>query len=130
MSQKTLPNRSGNHRYAAIPFCRGSVRDAERNRQVRGRRSGEYKESSSRSTRLCSRSSSEVSGGNEFSSLPDDILTKIAASFRYPELQAASLVCKSWSQALRPLRESMLFLNCTNMDMESGQIWRRRWILF
>uniref|UniRef100_A0A7N0VEJ3 Uncharacterized protein n=1 Tax=Kalanchoe fedtschenkoi TaxID=63787 RepID=A0A7N0VEJ3_KALFE len=29
---------------------------------------------------------------------------------RYPELQAASLVCKSWSQALRPLRESMLFL--------------------
>ncbi|CAM8956160.1 unnamed protein product [Rhodiola kirilowii] len=110
MSQKTWPNRSGNHRYAAIPFCRSSGRDAERYRQVRGKTSGEYRESSSRSTRLCSRSSAVVSGGNEFASLPDDILTKIAASFRYPELQAASLVCKSWSQALRPLRESMLFL--------------------
>ncbi|KAL9401163.1 hypothetical protein Peur_005012 [Populus x canadensis] len=50
------------------------------------------------------------SSDGDFSTLPSDILTKIAASFTLPHLQAASLVCKSWSEGLRPLREALLFL--------------------
>ncbi|XP_028769363.1 F-box protein At1g70590-like [Neltuma alba] len=46
----------------------------------------------------------------DFSALPYDILAKIAASFNLPNLQAASLVCRSWSEALRPLREAILLL--------------------
>lgn len=38
-------------------------------------------------------------------------MTKIAANFTFPNLQTASLVCKAWRDALRPLREAMLFLN-------------------
>ncbi|GKD04098.1 F-box protein [Tanacetum coccineum] len=45
-----------------------------------------------------------------FSALPNDILIKIAANFSLPNLQTASLVCKSWRDGLRPLREAMLFL--------------------
>lgn len=35
---------------------------------------------------------------------------KITASFSLPDLQTASLVCKSWRDGLRPLREAMVFL--------------------
>lgn len=42
--------------------------------------------------------------------LPDDVLSRIAANFTLPNLRAASLVCRSWRDALRPLREAMLFL--------------------
>ncbi|XP_021654867.2 F-box protein At1g70590 isoform X2 [Hevea brasiliensis] len=61
--------------------------------------------SNSRSTR-----SSSSSDFRDFSTLPFDILTKIAASFTLPNLQAASLVCRSWRDALCPLREAMMFL--------------------
>ncbi|KAL5718174.1 hypothetical protein ACHQM5_011109 [Ranunculus cassubicifolius] len=50
------------------------------------------------------------SNSSPFSLLPSDILTKIAASFNYPDLRSASLVCKSWRDSLTPLREAMLFL--------------------
>ncbi|KAL6954650.1 hypothetical protein U1Q18_043348 [Sarracenia purpurea var. burkii] len=70
--------------------------------------------SSTRHSIFCSRSSSSSSSAlanrNDFSMLPYDILTKIAATFGHPNLQAASLVCRSWRDALRPLREAMLFL--------------------
>ncbi|CAL0331532.1 unnamed protein product [Lupinus luteus] len=46
----------------------------------------------------------------DFSSLPYDILIKIAASFDLPNLRAVSLVCRSWSEAVRPLREAMMLL--------------------
>ncbi|KAK4263139.1 hypothetical protein QN277_028600 [Acacia crassicarpa] len=46
----------------------------------------------------------------DFSALPYDILVKIAASFNFPNVQAASLVCRSWSEAVRPLREAILLL--------------------
>ncbi|KAI4384146.1 hypothetical protein MLD38_002334 [Melastoma candidum] len=45
-----------------------------------------------------------------FSALPDDILTRIAASFSHPNLKSASLVCRSWRDSLLPLRQAMLFL--------------------
>ncbi|XP_061372757.1 F-box protein At1g70590 [Gastrolobium bilobum] len=65
---------------------------------------------SARSVRLCSRPPPSTSGGGDFSALPYDVLTKIAASFDQPNLRAASLVCRSWGEALRPLREAMLLL--------------------
>ncbi|XP_077229284.1 F-box family protein isoform X2 [Tasmannia lanceolata] len=45
-----------------------------------------------------------------FSSLPFDILSRIAAPFTVPTLLAASAVCRSWREALRPLREAMVLL--------------------
>ncbi|XP_004489784.1 F-box protein At1g70590 [Cicer arietinum] len=71
--------------------------------------------SSARSVRLCSRPppskpSSSVTEHADFSSLPYDVLTKIAASFDQPNLQATSLVCRSWWEALRSLREAMVML--------------------
>ncbi|KAJ1394529.1 Tetratricopeptide-like helical domain superfamily [Sesbania bispinosa] len=71
---------------------------------------------SGRSVRLRSRpppstgSSSSAGGDGDFSALPYDVLAKVAASFDQPNLQAASLVCRSWSEALRPLREAMALL--------------------
>ncbi|KAK9117259.1 hypothetical protein Sjap_016206 [Stephania japonica] len=46
----------------------------------------------------------------DFSQLPFDVLLKIAAPFTLPDLRAASLVCRSWREGLRPLCEAMLFL--------------------
>ncbi|OVA20631.1 F-box domain [Macleaya cordata] len=46
----------------------------------------------------------------DFSSLPFDVLSKIAASFTLPDLRSSSMVCRSWRDALRPLREAMLFV--------------------
>ncbi|XP_024960889.1 F-box protein At1g70590-like [Cynara cardunculus var. scolymus] len=54
----------------------------------------------------CSRKSDH----RDFSALPNDVLTRIAANFSLPDLQTTSLVCKSWRDGLRPLREAMLFL--------------------
>ncbi|KAK1415786.1 hypothetical protein QVD17_31573 [Tagetes erecta] len=64
----------------------------------------------STSNRICQFKSSSSSDYRDFASLPNDVLTKIAANFSLPNLQTASLVCKSWRDGLRPLREAMLFL--------------------
>ncbi|RAL53303.1 hypothetical protein DM860_006975 [Cuscuta australis] len=47
----------------------------------------------------------------DYSQLPYDVLGKIAAAFSWSDLRAASLACKSWGDALLPLREAMLFLS-------------------
>ncbi|KAH7836078.1 hypothetical protein Vadar_032513 [Vaccinium darrowii] len=57
-----------------------------------------------------SASSSSSSSIRDFSALPFDVLTMIAANFSHPSLQTASLVCRAWRDALKPLREAMLFL--------------------
>ncbi|KAJ4974902.1 hypothetical protein NE237_008076 [Protea cynaroides] len=62
------------------------------------------------SSRLFSSSFSSTKEGHGFSQLPFDVLLKIAASFSLPNLRSASLVCRSWRDALHPLREAMLFL--------------------
>ncbi|XP_009796602.1 F-box protein At1g70590-like [Nicotiana sylvestris] len=55
-------------------------------------------------------SSNQEHSTDNFTQLPNDVLLKIAATFTLPNLRAASQVCKSWCDALRPLREAMLFL--------------------
>eukprot|EP00249_Psilotum_nudum_P024207 c29121_g1_i4 orf=352-1692(+) len=47
----------------------------------------------------------------DFSSLPFDILLRIAGSFSWPNLWSASRVCRSWNQGLAPLREAMLYVH-------------------
>ncbi|PHT60371.1 F-box protein [Capsicum baccatum] len=46
----------------------------------------------------------------DFSQLPYDVLLRISATFNLPNIRSASLVCKSWCQAIKPLRESMVCL--------------------
>ncbi|XP_050204307.1 F-box protein At1g70590 isoform X2 [Mercurialis annua] len=94
MKQKTWPNRSDGSRFKSLPLP--------------------YTKSNKQYTRTVlispSSSPSSTTNGRDFSMLPFDILTKIAASFTLPNLHTASLVCKSWRDGLRPLREAMLFL--------------------
>ncbi|URE37812.1 SEL1 [Musa troglodytarum] len=45
-----------------------------------------------------------------FADLPFDVLARLAAPFDMPTLWAASTVCQSWREALRPLREAMVLL--------------------
>ncbi|KAL6543629.1 hypothetical protein OROGR_010126 [Orobanche gracilis] len=46
----------------------------------------------------------------DFSALPYDVLSRIAAPFTLPNLKTASLVCRAWRDALKPLREAMILL--------------------
>ncbi|EPS71841.1 hypothetical protein M569_02918, partial [Genlisea aurea] len=50
------------------------------------------------------------SSSSDFSAIPFDVLRKIAAPFSLPNLRAASLVCRAWRDALKPLREALVFL--------------------
>ncbi|KAG0615884.1 hypothetical protein M758_5G073000 [Ceratodon purpureus] len=43
-------------------------------------------------------------------SLPFDVLQRIAGSFSWQDLWSATLTCKTWCKGLEPLREGMLFL--------------------
>ncbi|XP_024397842.1 F-box protein At1g70590 isoform X2 [Physcomitrium patens] len=44
-------------------------------------------------------------------SLPFDVLQRIAGSFSWHDLWNATCTCKTWNKALAPLREGMLFLH-------------------
>ncbi|TYI43747.1 hypothetical protein ES332_A01G189700v1 [Gossypium tomentosum] len=96
MNQKTLLDRSDASWFIAFPFSKPDGRDA--------------KTKSSRWSKVSSESSSSPTNYPDFSALPFDILTKIAAPFNFPNLLAASLVCRSWGDALRALREAMVLL--------------------
>lgn len=48
---------------------------------------------------------------SRFSMLPDDLLLRIMGSFSWPNLWSASRVCRSWCQALAPLRKAMHFVH-------------------
>ncbi|KAF7124967.1 hypothetical protein RHSIM_Rhsim12G0040900 [Rhododendron simsii] len=67
------------------------------------------------SSSSCPSTSSSSNLRRDFSALPYDVIAQIAANFTHPTLQAASLVCRqaqlvAWGDALKPLREAMLFL--------------------
>ncbi|KAH1064132.1 hypothetical protein J1N35_029119 [Gossypium stocksii] len=96
MKQKTWPDRSDGVRFTAFPLSKPN--DNEENIIL------------SRRSKIGSKPSLSPTDGPDFSALPFDILTKIVASFNFPNLLAASLVCRSWRDALRPLREAMMLL--------------------
>ncbi|CAN0929443.1 F-box protein At1g70590 [Linum grandiflorum] len=98
--QETWPARSVGHRFRSFPIRESSTHDSN-SRHRRPKRI---------ESRPSTSPSSEELESQGFAALPFDILTRIAAPFTLPDLQAASLVCKSWSEALKPLREAMVFL--------------------
>ncbi|XVF02528.1 hypothetical protein REPUB_Repub04eG0183000 [Reevesia pubescens] len=95
MKQKTWPDRSNGSRFTAFSFSKSNDREGKTN--------------SSRRSKFSSKPSLSPTDG-PFSALPFDILNKIAAPFNFPNLLAASLVCRSWRDALQPLREAMMLL--------------------
>lgn len=119
MKQRAWPSKSDSHRYAAPSFIRKQTRhqphDCPQLKPPVTRSPSlldHYFPSSSSSSSSCS---GNVNPKNpqqqqDFSLLPYDVLGKIAATFTLPDLRAASLVCRCWRDALRPLREAMLFL--------------------
>lgn len=112
MKQRTWPDRSNGSRFAAFPLSSKSVVKEDEHTRKHGTSKFPTRTSSenlAREIRLCSRSKSSMDV-HDFSTLPYDVLTKITASFSLPNLKAASLVCKSWCDALRPLREAMVLL--------------------
>lgn len=54
------------------------------------------------------------------SDLPFDVMIRIAAAFAGPDLIAASLVCRSWRDSLRPLREAV-FLHRRGKKLKHGR---------
>lgn len=116
MKQRTWPNRSDGSRFSStFPLPN---KNSSRKENVRARKhwiddeisTGTPSNGLSNQIRLHTRSISSSTGGHDFSTLPYDVLAKIAASFALPSLRAASFVCKSWCDALRPLREAMVLL--------------------
>ncbi|KAF7829320.1 F-box protein [Senna tora] len=118
MKQRTYPSGSSLSRLSSLHIPKVSASEVSSSEYGAVRTPVKSASSSVRPIRFCSRSwparVSEPSGSSshaaDFSALPYDILVKIAASFNLPNVQAASLVCRSWSEALRPLREAMLLL--------------------
>jgi hypothetical protein len=109
MKQRTWPGRSDGSRFLALSLSKIKGLKSKEEAKMPNRKPP----SSSRPIRFTSRWSSpspSSSDNHDFSGLPYDVLTKIAASFSLQNLRAASLVCKAWSEALKPLREAMLFL--------------------
>ncbi|CAI9092989.1 OLC1v1028383C2 [Oldenlandia corymbosa var. corymbosa] len=115
MKQKTWPSGSGNHRFTALLLDRRESHPRYESEYPPSRSEPAYtsKRKSTRSSdqhRPSSRSSSSRTHRYDYSALPYDVVSKIAASFKYTDLRAASLACKAWRDALAPLREAMLFL--------------------
>ncbi|KAL8161631.1 hypothetical protein V2J09_013120 [Rumex salicifolius] len=100
MKQRTWPSRSSGSRFSALPICKSKPSKRPLLTDL-----------TQTTPKFGTPTASTVhSDCRDFSAFPDDVLTKIAATFSHPNLTAASLVCKSWNHALRPLREAMLFL--------------------
>ncbi|KAF8408297.1 hypothetical protein HHK36_007445 [Tetracentron sinense] len=117
MQQRTWPIPSEGSHFSALPL---SDIHSQNKRQQPKLRTTRYtlnfptttttSSSSAHRSGFGSRSSPPSTARHDFSMLPFDVLAKISASFTLPNLRSASMVCRSWRDALRPLREAMLFL--------------------
>lgn len=56
-------------------------------------------------------SSDSTTSTTAATSLPFDVMQRIAGSFSWHDLWSATCACKTWNKALAPLREGMLFLH-------------------
>lgn len=99
MKEHTWPYRSETSHFSTLPF---PIEDSPRKIDLNSAKIGQFRLPFSPCSRTFDR--------RDFSALPNDVLTRIAANFSLPDLQTTSLVCKSWRDGLRPLREAMLFL--------------------
>ncbi|KAL0408573.1 UNVERIFIED_CONTAM: F-box protein [Sesamum radiatum] len=103
MKQKTWPCKSDGLHFAALSFMKKRNDSSAFTKPAKTHRS--FFNSTPKTP-----SSSSSSSSSDFSALPYDVLSRIAASFTLPNLKAASLVCRAWRDALKPLREAMVFL--------------------
>ncbi|KAL0447163.1 UNVERIFIED_CONTAM: F-box protein [Sesamum latifolium] len=103
MKQKTWPCKSDGLHFAALRFMKKPNDSSAFTKPAKTHRS--FFNSTPKTP-----SSSSSSSSSDFSALPYDVLSRIAASFTLPNLKAASLVCRAWRDALKPLREAMVFL--------------------
>ncbi|KAA8533197.1 hypothetical protein F0562_033270 [Nyssa sinensis] len=121
MRERTWPDRSDGSHFTALPLDNMKEKKENEKPQLGLSSKRDSSKFPRKAARFCSRLLSSSSSSSpspsplppdhhDFSTLPYDVLTRIAASLNHPSLQAASLVCKSWKDALRPLREAMLFL--------------------
>ncbi|CAN8235711.1 unnamed protein product [Cochlearia groenlandica] len=117
MKQRTWPATSEGSRFTSLSFLKPNDKEKRSRFSIKATTTttAAKKSPSSSPTNSTSSSSSSPShesdtDGFDFSMLPFDILLKIAAAFSLPNLHAASSVCRSWRDALRPLRESMVLL--------------------
>ncbi|KAD2803972.1 hypothetical protein R6Q59_031816 [Mikania micrantha] len=108
MNDRTWPHRSETSHFSTIPFL---IKNSTQKHEYSTRKHENSTSNAIRNRQFRSSSSARRSDQyRDFAALPNDVLTKIAANFSLPNLQTASLVCKSWRDGLRPLREAMLFL--------------------
>ncbi|KAL6567852.1 hypothetical protein OROGR_001520 [Orobanche gracilis] len=103
MKQKSCPSKSDSLKFTVLPFIN------KHHSSPISTKSSKTRFPYSNFTEKHQLSSSS-SSSSDFSALPYDLLTRIAASFTLPNLRAASLVCRAWRDALRPLREAMTLL--------------------
>ncbi|KAL1539323.1 F-box protein-like protein [Salvia divinorum] len=91
-------NSDGNHHFASLSFSR------------KPKESPTLAKSSKSHLSIFSSPPKSPQNPPDFSELPYDVLARIAAPFALPSLKTASLVCRAWRDALKPLREAMVFL--------------------
>ncbi|XP_042006271.1 F-box protein At1g70590-like isoform X2 [Salvia splendens] len=102
MKQMTWPcNSDGHHHFASLPFFRKPQESPILAKPSKSHLSF---------FNSAPKSAPNPPQGSDFSALPYDVLARIAASFALPSLKTASLVCRAWRDALKPLREAMVFL--------------------
>lgn len=107
MKQRTWPSRSDGNPFTALPLAKPHPSISKEPSRKHPSRPKHYPKPSV--THLVDRPI-RSDPARDFASLPFDLLTKIAAGFSHRNLTAASLVCKAWNDALRPLKEAMLLL--------------------
>ncbi|KAF6137049.1 hypothetical protein GIB67_030813 [Kingdonia uniflora] len=103
MNQKTWPPPSHRHRYSSLPLSQKPKPKPHRHHH-------HPSSTASHKPRFTPTPTPQSSLNHDFSSLPYDIIARIAASFTLPNLRSASTVCRSWRDALRLLREAMVFV--------------------
>ncbi|KAL3644496.1 hypothetical protein CASFOL_009676 [Castilleja foliolosa] len=105
MKQKTWPCRSDGLHFTSLPFIK-KTNDAP----PTFTKPSKIHLSFFNSSRKTTPPPPSTSSTSDFSALPYDVILKIAAPFTLPNLKTASLVCRAWRDALKPLREAMVFL--------------------
>ncbi|PIN09982.1 hypothetical protein CDL12_17427 [Handroanthus impetiginosus] len=103
MKQKPWPSKSDNPHFPPLPFIKKHNNNPTLAKPLKIHFS--YVNSTRKHP-----SSSSSSSSPDFSAIPYDVLARIAASFSLANLRAASLVCRAWRDALKPLREAMVLL--------------------
>ncbi|XP_061990418.1 F-box protein At1g70590 [Rosa rugosa] len=101
--QTTWSARSDGSRLTAFPLLKTNGGRSRHHHHNHNHKSSFWKHG----TRTVSTSSSPR---YDFSDLPQELVAKIGASLSYHSLKTASLVCRSWCEALRPAREATKFL--------------------